>query len=250
MINANDVLLDLNNRTVTGTITIAATMSGITIRNGTINANGAGSGILVNPGASGITIANVTVKNATTGIDFMSAYDAAIQGCTLTQNSIGLQLNSSYNVQVSDTVASSNVNAGFDLVSSFTNSFINCKALSTGQNNAVIYNNEVVGFSSENGYGNIFERCVANGTQALSTTDSNSIVAGFVLRGSESCTKIIGCETANANASTSGVTVPYGILLQGTLDETFNVTGALYSPDRVNSVDWSPDGQVCGNWGI
>ena len=69
VINASDVNLDLNNRTVTGTIIIAANMSGVSISNGTINANGAASGILVNSGASNVSISNVTVKNATTGID-------------------------------------------------------------------------------------------------------------------------------------------------------------------------------------
>ena len=79
------------------------------------------------------------------------------------------------------------------------------------------YNNIVAGFISTNGSGNIFENCIANATQALSTTDSNSLVAGFALRGTESYCKIIGCESANASASSTGVTVPYGILLQATL---------------------------------
>ena len=81
----------------------------------------------------------------------------------------------------------------------------------------MIYNNEVAGFASYNGYGNIFERCIANGTQALSTTDSSSVVAGFALRGTEGCTKIIDSESSNAIASSSGVTIPYGILVQGSL---------------------------------
>ena len=116
----------------------------------------------------------------------------------------------------------------------------------------VIYNNEVVGFSSENGYGNIFERCIANGTQALSTTDSSSIVAGFALLGSESCSKIIGCESANAITSSSGVTVPYGILLQGTLDGTSNVTGALSNislDTAIDQVELEPRWSICGDWG-
>ena len=258
VVAASDVYLDLNNRTVTGTIDILPSQNQVTIKNGVVDANGGETGIWVEGNNSDITIANVTVKNAnsdmnSTGIVFYFAQDVTIENCTLTQNSIGLQLNNSYNVQVCDTVASSNMNVGFDLISSFTNSFINCKALSTGQNNAVIYNNEVVGFSSENGYGNIFERCIANGTQALSTTDSNSTIAGFALRGTEGCTKIIGCESSNATASSSGVTVPYGILLQGTLDGTFNVTGALsHSTDNVSSVNWSPDSQyvAVGGFGI
>ena len=84
VINANDVSLNLNNRTVTGTITVNENLSGISICNGTVNADSAATGILVNSGASGITIYNVMVKNAITGIDFVSASNATVEQCTLT----------------------------------------------------------------------------------------------------------------------------------------------------------------------
>ena len=248
VISASEVSLDLNNYKVTGTISVLPSQNQVTIKNGVVDANGGETGIWVEGNNAGITISNVTVKNAnsdmnSTGIVFYSAQDVTIENCTLTQNSIGLQLNSSYNVQVCDTVASSNMNAGFDLISSSTNSFSNCKALSTGQNNAVIYNNDVIGFSSSNGYGNIFENCIANATQAALTIDSDSIVAGFALLGSEACSKIIGCESANASASGMGVTVPYGILLQESLSDVSTATSIFFTADNIFAVEWSPDGQ-------
>ena len=141
---------------------------------------------------------------------------------------------------------------GFNLISSFMNSFINCQALSTGQNNTNTFNNEVVGFVSNNGYGNIFERCIANGTQAPLTTDSDSIIAGFAFFGSESCSKIIGCESANASASNAGVTVPYGILLEGALSNVSAVTSEFpyMLNDLVNTVQFSPDGQYVAVGGM
>ena len=60
-------------------------------------------------------------------------------------------------------------------------------------------------------------------TQALSTTDSSSVIAGFALRGTESCTKIINSESANAIASSNGVTIPYGIILQEAFDGSHSV---------------------------
>ena len=100
-------------------------------------------------------------------------------------------------------------------------------------------------FSSTNGYGNIFERCIANATQALSTTDSTSLVAGFALkRHKKAVVRIINCESANAIASSNGVTVPYGIVL------TYDINDLLVTVTHGGSDDisrsaaaWSPDGR-------
>ncbi|EKD49093.1 MAG: hypothetical protein ACD_64C00006G0001, partial [uncultured bacterium] len=88
----------------------------------------------------------------------------------MTMNTTGLLLDNSHKITVKDCIANCNVKAGYDLLSSTTNCFDNCKALSTGQGNNALYGNNVFGFVSANGYGNIFERCIANSTQALSTT--------------------------------------------------------------------------------
>ena len=144
------------------------------------------------------------------------------------QNITGLQLEQSNNVVVKNSLADSNIHAGFDLLFSSTNCFIDCKALATGFGNTIAFENMVAGFVSSSGAGNIFERCIANATQALSTIDQNSLVAGFVLRGSEQCTKIINSESANATASADGFTVPYGILLESTTTQNIIKDNIVY----------------------
>ncbi len=239
LIDASYVQLDLNNYKVTGTISVSSNKESILIKNGAVDGDGASNGILANSGTTNITLSNVVVKNAIRGVSFESVGNSVVEQCTLVRNTTGMQLDASYNIIVRDTSALSNRNAGFDLLSSGTNCFIECKALSTGYDNSVVFDNSVAGFVSKDGYGNIFERCIANATQAPFTTDSNSLIAGFALRGSESCSKIIGCEAANATASGDGVSVPYGILLEGTLTELTSFTAIERTNDTVFAVKWS-----------
>ena len=84
------------------------------------------------------------------------------------------------------------------------------------------------------------------------TTDSISIVAGFALLGTEQNSKIIGCESANTSASNAGVTVPYGILLEGALSNVSAVTGEFpyMLNDQVHTVQFSPDGQYVAVGGM
>ena len=96
---------------------------------------------------------------------------------------------------MTQTTALSNTYAGFDLVTAQNNCFSDCKAIATGEGIDQM-KTQVFGFVSEYGYGNIFERCIANATQALSATDVQSIVAGFALRGTEQQSKIINSEAA------------------------------------------------------
>src|SRR3972149_1520239 len=164
----------------------------------------------------------------------------------MTQNVTGLELETSHKIVVSNSTASCNTFAGFSLISSTTCVIQDSKALSTGEGNTNVLNQEIFGFVSVNGYGNIFERCIANSTQALSTTDLNSIVAGFALRGSEGCSKIIDSESANTTSNFTGYTVPYGILIEQTARENlsrvaFDVPSGFAAG---NSVTWSP----CGNY--
>ena len=83
--------------------------------------------------------------------------------------------------------------------------------------------------------------------KALSTTDFDSLIAGFALRGIEACTKIIECEAAKSMASIAGVNIPYGILLEGYFDVPLTLTAipAVPAPTaQVNEVVWSPDGKL------
>jgi Periplasmic component of the Tol biopolymer transport system len=243
-IAASNVMLDLNNYKISAGIVVNSGLDQIAMRNGVVE--GTTNGILVNSGTKNVIIENITVKNATlgSGIKFTNVTDATINGCTLTMNTTGLQLSNSHKINVSNTIADCNRNAGFDLISSTTNTFLNCKSLGTGQGNTVTSNNLVTGFVSLNGYGNIFERCIANSTQALSTVDSNSLIAGFALRGHEGGSKIIECEAANSTSSPNGYTIPYGILLEGSISSLISLTGGYPNASNdIYAVEWSPDGQ-------
>ena len=244
-INASNVDLDLNGYEIGSGITIGSPIgvNEIKVANGTVLPSGSNVGLLVND-SNNVLLENILATGGgVTGIDIANSHDVQVLNCRSTNNEVGLRATDSYKVNVSDTTASCNSRIGFELASSYTNCFENCKALSSGFNNSTAFDAEIFGFVSNNGFGNIFERCVANGTQALSTTDSNSLIAGFALRGSEHCSKIIDSESANAKTSTGGVTIPFGIVLEGTIDSIQAITGALEDDGTVAALSWSPDGQ-------
>jgi WD40 repeat protein len=247
-ITASDVTLDMNGQTVgggTNGISISSGLSNITIKNGTISGV-TSAGILVNSGCSDITLDNIAATNAIVGISFSNATNSLIRNCDMISNTTGVLITSSKNLVFQDCVAQANRNAGYDLVSSVTCSFFDCKALSIGQGNTSLFGNaaNVFGFVSVNGVGNIFEGCVANSSLNLTATGVSVIIAGFGLRGSESCSKIIGCEVSNAGSSSNGVTMPYGIWLESTLDNLTTITQVFAgsTSSQVGSLSWSPDG--------
>ena len=247
-ISAGDVTFDLGGHTITNAsgsgIIINAGLDQVTIRNG--NVVGSTDAILVNSGCQNITLEDITAKGAIRGINFENVTVGLISGCEMTLNTTGLELDNCHKIMVKNCAALCNTHAAYCLISSTTNFFENCKALSTGEGNTNAFDNNVFGFVSANGYGNIFERCIANSTQALSTTDSNSLIAGFALRGSEGCSKIIDSEAANSQTSPDGFTVPFGILLEATLGSEITLTAVPPVPipgSDVLEINWSPDGK-------
>jgi len=243
-ISASNVTLDMNGCTVSGGtngIVINGGLSNVTIKNGVVNAVSA-DGIQVGAGCSDIQILDVEVKNALRGIDFEQVTNGVIQNCDLNFSTTGLELDTCHNITVQKCTARANTHAGFDLLSSTTCSVIECSALSTGDGNSDI-SSEVFGFLAKDGNGNLFERCIANATQALSVTGSDSVVAGFALRGDESCTKIIDSEGANSQTNVSGVTLPYGMLVEQTMSSVTQVTNATSTGGAGHHPRWSPDGK-------
>lgn len=245
-IAASDVQLDLNGQSAAG-IVINNSLSNVSVRNGTVNATGS-NGITVGSGCSSIVITDINVRSASTcGILFTQVFDSVIKNCEMTQNGTGINLSSCRNIVIENSNALHCTRAGFSLLTSTTCALIGCKAISTGDGNTQVINTSVTGFNSIGGYGNIFQRCIANSTQALSTTDSNSIIAGFMLSGNERASRIMNCEASNAMTNFTGVTVPYGILLQATLTSLTSVTvvdpEGVGTNDAVFALNWSPDGQ-------
>ena len=236
--------LDLNGYTITGGIVISSDLDQVSIVNGIIDANG-GVGVQAQSNSSNITLEKLTIKNGTDGINFDGVHDAQIANCVFAHNDTGVSINNSYNVAIEQSTAQANTQRGFSLVISSTCCVLDCKAVATGLNNTTAFNNNVFGFVADSSYGTIFERCIANATQALSTTDQNSLIAGFALLGTGiQCNKIIGCEAANATASTEGETSAYGIFIENRIINPI-MQIALPNPvptSFVFSVNWSPDG--------
>ena len=243
-ITVSNVTFDLNGHTIAASngIIINGGLDEICIQNGVIEADL--DGVRVGAGCTNITLENVKVKDAIRGFNFENVTGGMIAGCEMSSNTTGLELDNSHKIVVKDCVASCNTQAGYCLLSSTTNCFENCKALSTGEGNTQELDNLVAGFISADGYGNIFERCIANSTQAITTSDSNSLIAGFALRGSEKCSKVVDSEAANGTTDPTGFAVPYGILLEGTLDPLTSVTEfGVPGTANYNSFSFSPDGK-------
>ena len=240
-ISVSDVTLDLNGATVSGGtngIVINSGLNNVTIKNGAINSVSS-NGIQVGAGCSDITLQDITVSNAIRGVSFSQVTNGLLRNCDMQQSTTGLMLDACHNIVLENCTARANTHAGYDLLRSTTCSLLECSALSTGNGNSSI-SSQVFGFVAKDGNGNIFERCIANATQALSVTGDNSIVAGFALRGSESCTTIIDSEGSNSQTNVNGFTIPYGILLETTIDSTQSMTGLA---GIIQGIDWSPDGK-------
>ncbi len=244
-ISSSDVTLDMNGGTVSGGtngIVINSGLNNVIIKDGVITAVNS-DGIQVGAGCTDITLKGIAISQAHVALNCEQVTNAFIRDCDFNQSTTGLQLNTCQNVVLQNCTANANTHAGYDLIASTTCSFLECRAISTGESNADIDLTTVFGFVSANGNGNFFENCIANSTMALSVTGSSSLIAGFALRGDESCTKIVNSESSNTETNVSGFTVPYGILLEGVFDSVQSVTGSLRTPLIVFSVDWSPDGK-------
>lgn len=245
-ISSSNVTLDLNGHTITGGtngIVINSNLSNVTIKNGTIDAVTL-DGVQINSGCSDILLSNLVVKQALVGIDFDTSINSNVRNCDMSLNTTGLQLDTCANIIVRECTARANTQAGYDLLSSTTCSLFHCKAVSTGNGNSNT-SADIIGFSAANGRGNVFEECIANSTQGLQVTAYDSVIAGFALRSSESCSKIIECEASNSTSSPYGSAIPYGIRLVGQLDTLTSVTGLDLgsATNTIRAGRWSPDGQ-------
>lgn len=254
-ISVSDVTLDLNGHTVSGGtngIVINSNLNNISIKNGTV-ASVTLDGIQINSGCSDISIENVVLKQALVGIAIDTAANCMVRSCDMNLNTTGLQCDSCANILVENCFASANSQAGYDLLSTTTCSFINCKAVSSGDGNTNASGNNasVFGFSTRAGYGNVFEKCIANSTQNLNATDDRVIIAGFGMRNGESCSKIIECQASNSMSNENGATVPYGIWLEATFEQltTLTIVDTVGPQHRVDGFSWAPDGSYYAEMG-
>lgn len=260
--NGIDISTARQRVTITGPGSVdSVTNAGIQVGSGSsvisvsdVNATSAGvAGFLVNGTTNSlvqdIQFSNCSASSCPIGLQVANTSFGSIDACDFSSNTTGVQYTNCVALAMQDTNARSNAVTGFSLVSSGTNTFIQCTALSNGIGSS----GSSFGFVSTNGAGNIFENCIADGVTTL-TTNFNAIVAGFAFTGSEMCSKIIGCEAVNASAPTttsivntatlvSGPTA-YGVLLQGSLNQSTSLlSNSTVYGDSVNSLDWSGDGK-------
>lgn len=281
----SNVFLDLNGHRISNpggtTIAINSGLNLITITNGALGA--AATGISIGNGVTNLDIVNVDILDCTSsgingvgttanpisrlrltdclvrnassgiGIQFNNLTNSQINSCEIALSTTGAQLTNCSDMQIDSSTANHNLVAGFSLITSSTNTFSNCEALGNG----FASTDGSYGFISNNGLGNIFQNCIADGT-TTTTTNFNSIVAGFALTGSEMCSKIVGCEGCNTTGpsatsivNTATITasgIPYGIVLQGTLTQLTQLT-SVNEGGQVASVNWSPDGKYLATAG-
>jgi nitrous oxidase accessory protein NosD len=180
-ISANNVFLDLDGYAIAGGATgITITGNAVTIKNGTVN-NASSIGIKIS--GSACKLENLDVISSRTGFLLQHACENQCTDCC------------AYNC----------TNAGFSLISSSTNNFTKCQALTTHCNTANAY-----GFVSQQGYGNMFEFCLAQDIQTEATNPSY-FAAGFLLANEQA--SIINECTAQGNHALSSTAAAYGIYL-------------------------------------
>ncbi len=251
VIDTNNVVLDLNGKTMTNASGNCVEVNGTSnalIKNGSvIAANDIGVSVLT--GSDQVSVKNVTSYDCSTGIDIDNATNIYIHACDLIASSVGVAFTTVSRAQVSDTTASDSELTGFLLDSSSRNLFTNCHALNTGEGltdeTANIY-----GFLSADGSSNIFSECVAQNTLALTVTGISNVTAGFALTGTESNSQITKCTSSIVETNANGFAVPYGILLQYSFDALTTITGGNQGiASGALTVAWSPDGTYLATGG-
>ena len=248
IISANNVVLNLNGKKISNSsddTIVVNSVSDCTITNGLLSST-SGCGIFVSSG-SRVNIKHISASDCVEGIRLENTTDATIRECDLVSSVTGLTLESSSRISVEDTIASTNTYAGFSLLSSSKNLFSQCWAVKTGQELTSAEQN-VYGFISENGTGNIFESCIAQSTLALTVTSESSKVVGFDLKGTETLSEITNCTTDMVQTAASGFAIPYGILLESSFTELVLVTEASQGTFAF-LIDWSPDGAYLATGG-
>ncbi len=249
-ISSSNVILDMNGNTVSGGqngIVINNNLSNITIKNGNISTVSS-NGISVQSGCSNIVFENVSVKNATRAIFCDNVTNCILRNCQMNSSTTGFEAQNSSNMYLESCYARTNRNAGFSLINSSTCSFIGCKALATGRTNTSASGDAsfVFGFVSSNGTGNIFENCLADGTQNNSATDFKTIVAGFGLKQSETSSIIQGSQAFVSQVEmNTGASQACGIFLEPQLSSFQQVASDVsdLSSTTCDFASWSPDGK-------
>lgn len=188
-------------------------------------------------GCNKVIIQDSSMSNAVANaINLASVNNAKIENCTMDNVFNGLLMTGCTNCLIEDSSATNIGQFGYSLVSSTTNLLRNCTVLGLAGTAAA----QVTGYSSLNGVGNIFEKCVVDGVTITDAT-IQGLATGFILANGEQCSKIIGCQATNCHTQPTGFAHSYGIYLRPSLSAIQTVTSNSSAGTLQHGV-WSPSG--------
>ena len=217
VIDADDVCLDLQGYTldVSGldAITILGGHKNIEIKNGSIKGDGSSNGIVINDGCQAIVVHDIAIYSSVNAISFAGTSGNEIKACLIKDSKFhecvrGVQADFVIKSIFENCVAQNCVSAGFEQSNCQFNVFEKCKALKTGE--GASSSDDVFGFSSSAGVGNLYTECVVEGTNKASS-DVGADVFGFSLLLTETESKIINSIANSTSLVGSGTA--YGIYL-------------------------------------
>lgn len=215
LITSDNIIVDLNNKTIFGT--------------------GGDNGVHVASTVSQVTIQNGSILNMTLNGILIEGNKCLIQNCTTNNNKTGINVSNGSSNRLIANTAIGNTTAGFALNNASNTIAKDNQAIANGSNDSSY------GFISSAGVGNLFESCVAENT--ITTTNGLGFVAaGFMLTATESCSKIINCKVDNTQTPTAGFAVPYGIYLEADFQGTTTLWTTSDEDSMELTVEWSPGG--------
>jgi len=169
IIKADDVVVDLNGFTVSGTedplIIVQEDQKNIVIKNGSIEGDTLNTGVQVDRGASTVILQDLNVSNCATGV-LLSGTECKPVKCCKVDNCFTTSCVKGYVLEFTEKVVFEKCQAcccqesGFDLYRSRFNKFKDCMAIGIG--NAVA-TTDAFGFTSVGGFDNLFYECFAEG---------------------------------------------------------------------------------------
>jgi len=222
----------------------------IKIKNGVLKSDVTLDGILTASANKSIKITDIDSFLCDNGIHFdgiegQEITCCEVEHCSFTECNKGVLLNFARKCVFENCRACCCTQAGFELLFSDFNCFLQCKAIRTQNADLDL---SAVGFSSFAGTGNLFKECVAEGTKKTASNFGIHAI-GFLLTGTEGDmeteTKIIDCIANSTEIDLTGSGCAYGIKLQPfILSDAFTTTvTSLDYGASIRSVSWSPDGR-------
>ncbi|MFC1842011.1 hypothetical protein ACFLYA_03000, partial [Candidatus Dependentiae bacterium] len=162
-VDADNVIIDLNEFTMTGWIKVEAGHKNVVIKNGALSGNCLLAGVTVEEGARDVRLKNLRISTFGAGISFEGSPGSPVECCRVTDCNIsdciaGVDMGYSNHCIFKDVETCCCRRAGFVLLSCKYNKFKQCKVVGVGTNEPTL---NTYGFASFGGLDNMFYECFA-----------------------------------------------------------------------------------------